>query len=219
MGKTSLSASSDATRQRVLRAAEQLFGAKGVENVSLREMTTLAGVNLAAVNYHFGSKDALAEAVFEALSARVNTSRLANLQAVLEAADQQQKRPEISDILLTFLRPYLDPQVEGEGALLAQLILKHRLAPSEMTRRIVAKYFDPMAREYVDAYQLALPQIPREEFYWRYMFVAGAVLLAATDQERVNRVSSISHGAVDGANALSTVDALVRFLAGGMAAA
>lgn len=205
------------TKQRVLRVAEALFADKGVENVSLRELTAAAGANLGAVNYHFGTKDVLVEAVFDALSARVNAERLAALDDVLATAASKKRKPAARAVLATFLRPYLQ-SVNGEGALLAQLVLKHRVAPSEMTRRIIARHFDPMARRYVDAFALACPDVPPSEFYWRYMFMAGAVILTATDRNRVNRVSNISEGALDGSNPEALIDALLRFLVGGIAA-
>lgn len=210
-------AEAEDTPQRVLRVAEALFAQKGVENVSLRELTAAAGASLGAVNYHFGSKDVLVEAVFDDLSARVNAQRLSALDAVLDAARKQRRKPRARDILLTFLQPYLERR-DGEGALLAQLVLKHRVAPSEMTRRIISQHFDPMARRYVAAYALACPDVPPADLQWRYMFVAGAVILTATDRERVNRVSSISGGALDGSDTDALVEALLRFLVGGISA-
>ncbi|MDY3198352.1 MAG: TetR family transcriptional regulator, partial [Pseudomonadaceae bacterium] len=52
------------TVERILDAAEQLFAEKGFAETSLRLITSKAGVNLAAVNYHFGSKKSLIQAVF-----------------------------------------------------------------------------------------------------------------------------------------------------------
>lgn len=76
MGDKQLFDSSADTKWRVIAAATHLFASKGMENVSLRELTTAAGVNLAAVNYHFGSKEALCEAVLDSLSGSVNARRL-----------------------------------------------------------------------------------------------------------------------------------------------
>jgi AcrR family transcriptional regulator len=205
------------TKLRILHFAQVLFAEKGVENVSLRELTTTAGTNLGAVNYHFGTKDVLVEAVFDQLSARVNTQRLLELSEILATAKQKRHRPSPRDILVTFLRPYLQSD-SGEGALLAQLVLKHRVASSDITKRIIARHFDPMARQYVDAYVLACPGVPPQEFYWRYMFVAGSVIMTATDRNRANRVSSISQGTIDGSDTEALIDALLRFLIGGISA-
>ena len=210
--------SQDDTPQRMLKAATALFAERGVEKASLRELTQLAEVNLAAVNYHFGSKDALVEAVFEDLARRVNAMRLRNLQVVLDAADAQAARPDLEAILNTFIEPYLGPDTVAESALLAQLVLKHRLAPSAMTTRIIKRHFDPMAKRYVAAFVAACPAVDPSEFYWRYMFMAGAVILTSTDRRRSNRVERISDGAFSATDPQALRAALMRFLRGGMAA-
>ena len=68
------------TRTRILDAAEELFMQHGFEGTSMRALTTRAGVNLAAVNYHFGSKDALIEAVFRRRLDPVNLARMAEVE-------------------------------------------------------------------------------------------------------------------------------------------
>jgi AcrR family transcriptional regulator len=68
------------TRTRILDAAEELFMQHGFEATSMRQLTAKAGANLAAVNYHFGSKDALVEAVFRRRLDSMNTARIAELE-------------------------------------------------------------------------------------------------------------------------------------------
>src|SRR2546425_2393184 len=67
------------TRTRILDAAEELFMQHGFEGTSMRLLTTKAGVNLAAVNYHFGSKHALIEAVFRRRLDPLNVARISGL--------------------------------------------------------------------------------------------------------------------------------------------
>lgn len=200
------------TKWRVIAAATHLFATKGMENVSLRELTTAAGVNLAAVNYHFGSKDALFEAVLDDLAERVNERRLAALSRLLASAKGAGEVPSLEGILDTFMQPYLGVDKGGEGALLAQLVLKHRLSPNEMTTRIVRKHFDPLAREYISAFTLACPEVNPSEFYWRYMFMAGTVILTSTDRSNSNRISTISKGEFDASDPVALNRSLMRFL-------
>src|SRR3989442_356168 len=68
------------TRTRILDAAEELFMLHGFEGTSMRLLTSRAGVNLAAVNYHFGSKDALIEALFRRKLDPMNPARIAELE-------------------------------------------------------------------------------------------------------------------------------------------
>lgn len=206
------------TKWKVISAATHLFAEKGMENVTLRELTASAGVNLAAVNYHFGSKDALCEAVLDSLAASVNERRLASLNKVLETAESLGVAPSLEEILDTFMRPYLGPDQGGEGALLAQLVLKHRLSPNEMTTRIVQRHFDPLARDYIRAFEKACPAVNPSAFYWRYMFMAGTVIVTSTDRSKTNRITTISNGRFDASDSDALHRSLMEFLVSAISA-
>lgn len=218
MGDKHLFESSADTKWKVIAAATHLFAAKGMENVSLRELTTAAGVNLAAVNYHFGSKEALCEAVLDSLAGSVNARRLAQLDAVLGEASSANRLPPLEGILESFMSPYLGADQGGEGALLAQLVLKHRLSPNEMTTRIIRRHFDPLARKYIAAFALACPHVDPSSFYWRYMYMAGTVILTSTDRSNSNRISTISGGKYDASDPVALNRSLMSFLVAAISA-
>src|SRR5204863_5155785 len=90
------------TRARILNVAEELFGERGLDRVSIRDITNTARVNLAAINYHFGSKEDLIAAVFERRVVPVNQARLTALDAVEQSA---KRHPKLEDILEAFIRP------------------------------------------------------------------------------------------------------------------
>lgn len=203
-------------RNRIIQTAVSLFASKGAGAVSLRELTAQAGVNVAAVNYYFRSRSGLEEAVFEDVAKRVNRQRQEALQAVLHRAEEAHAVPSLEAIIDTFIAPYLENA--NEGALLAQLILKHRVGPTTLTRRLIRTHFDPMARRYVSALALANPKIDADEFVWRYMFMTSVVVLTATDRGKTNRVSSLSAGRLDAADTQQLKEALMRFLVGGLRA-
>ena len=98
------------TRTRILDAAEELFMQHGFEGTSMRQLTSRAGVNLAAVNYHFGSKDALIEAVFRRRLDPMNTARVAALDA-LEAGGA----PTADAIIRAFVGPSLRMMEDAKG--------------------------------------------------------------------------------------------------------
>lgn len=214
---TAASQASD-PKTKILATAVALFAERGVAGASLRELTAKAGVNIAAVNYHFGSKAGLEEAVFEDLAVRINKTRLESLKAVLKAAEQQGQAPALEDILETFIEPYLGDTAPGQGELLAQLILKHRLAPTPLTTRLMRTHFDPMAKKYIAAFAAACPQVNAQEFVWRYMFMTSAVVLTATDRHKNNRVMTISSGKLSATDSGALRSSLMRFLVGGFAA-
>lgn len=211
--------SSDDAKTKIIKVAVSLFAEHGANNVPLRELTMQAGVNIAAVNYYFGSRSALEEAVFEEVASRANKQRLAALKALLKAAADANTTPSLEGIIDTFTEPYLGESISNEGALLAQLILKHRDTPTEMTKRLVHAHFDPMAKKYVSALSLALPHVSQDELVWRYMFMTSTVVLTATDRSKNNRVAAISSGMLDAADTQSLRAALMRFLVGGLCAA
>src|SRR5437762_11351711 len=90
------------TRSRILDGAEELFGERGLDRVSIRDITRKAKANLAAINYHFGSKEDLIAAVFERRVVPVNEARLAALDVVEKAVGK--KSPKLEAILEAFIR-------------------------------------------------------------------------------------------------------------------
>lgn len=207
----------DPTQDRILATAEALFASKGVEKTSLRELTAAAGVNVGAVNYYFRSKDALAEAVFERVSARVNLRRTTELDKHLRAVRRSKQPPQLDTIIESFIRPYVEESA-GDGALLAQLILQHRLSPSPMTTRIIERHFDPMAKKYIRALSQALPGVPAVEQYWRYTFMVSTVVLTVTDRGSDSRLARLSGGSADPTREEELRRYLLRFLKGGLTA-
>jgi AcrR family transcriptional regulator len=109
------------TKDRIIEAAEQLFAESGIAATSLRHITSRAGVNLAAVNYHFGSKDALVEAVYRRHLEPLNSARLNNLEQ-LEAAAKG--RPlGVETIVRAFVEPLVEQARTGDsGAVLTRLL-------------------------------------------------------------------------------------------------
>lgn len=93
------------TQERILDSAERLFAENGYDQTSLRTITSNAGVNLAAVNYHFGSKEKLVRKVFERKMAPLNHVRIDNLEQVLSEARGKGVRPAVRDLLVAFINP------------------------------------------------------------------------------------------------------------------
>ena len=204
----------DLARDRLLRTAELLFAVKGIDQVTLRELTAAAQTNVAAVNYHFGSKAALIESVFDQLALRVNKERLKRLEAYLETAAARGTPVKVGPILDNFLEPYFDSA--GSGRLLARLILQNRVAPTRYTRNLIKRHFDPLARRHVDALMLACPGVRRSELVWRYSFMIGAVVLPLTETD--SRVSRLSDSLADTKDQRAFRSALMRFLTSGIGA-
>ena len=206
------------TKRKIIDAALVLFAANGIDGVPVRAITTHAGVNVAAIHYHFGGMDAVAEAVFGELSARVNARRTAKLAEILSQAKSKRRKPDVADIVATFADPYLGENATTEGQLLAQLILKHRLSPSPMTEQVIKKHFDPMAKQFVAALHTAVPEVPLSQMFWRYMLMVSTVVLTLSDRGKTNRLRRLSNGEADASNVAALRHALLEFVVGGIRA-
>ena len=169
------------TRTRILDAAEELFMQHGFEGTSMRLLTTKAGVNLAAVNYHFGSKDALIEAVFHRRLDPMNLARIAELDK-LESADPS---PSPEAIIRAFITPGLRLMADGKdgGRNFTRLLGRAYTEPNKQVRQLIGQMYAPAMQRYKAVLERSLPQMPRDELVWRMHFMFGtlAYTLAATD--------------------------------------
>jgi AcrR family transcriptional regulator len=169
------------TRTRILDAAEELFMQHGFEGTSMRLLTAKAGVNLAAVNYHFGSKHALVEAVFRRRLDPMNAARIAELDK-LEADTTRTPSPEA--IIRAFITPSLRLMADAkDGRNFTRLLGRTYTEPNKLVRQLIGQMYEPAMQRYKAALERALPQMPREELVWRMHFMFGtlAYTLAATD--------------------------------------
>ena len=165
------------TRTRILDAAEELFMQHGFEGTSMRHLTARAGVNLAAVNYHFGSKHALIEAVFRRRLDPMNTERIAALDRL------ENLSPE--NIIRAFIGPSLRLIEDGKGGgrNFIRLLGRTYTEPAKTVRQLIGQMYAPAMERYKKALERALPQMPADELVWRMHFMFGtlAYTLAATD--------------------------------------
>jgi AcrR family transcriptional regulator len=201
------------TRTRILDAAEELFMQQGFGGTSMRLLTSKAGVNLAAVNYHFGSKDALIEAVFRRRLDPMNVARIAALEA-LEANGT----PDADAIIRAFVGASLRmlEDAKGGGRNFIRLLGRTYTEPAKGIRHLIGLMYAPTMQRYKAALERALPQMPREELVWRMHFMFGtlAYTLAATDTVQLIAGSKPE----DRYDARLLEDRLTAFLASGLAA-
>ena len=171
------------TKARILDAAEALFMEHGYEATSLRSITATAEVNLAAVNYHFGSKEELFQAVLTRRLDPMNQARV-ELLTRLEARAEPSPLP-CERILMALLIPALklarDPERGGKDFL--RLLGRAYADPAPFIRRFLSEQYAVMIARFKAAFARALPQLPRKELSWRLHFIMGALsyTLAGTD--------------------------------------
>jgi AcrR family transcriptional regulator len=156
------------TKTRILDAAEKLFGENGFDATSLRDITTEADVNLAAVNYHFQSKESLIEAVIMRAAGPINEKRIALL-------DASGPNPTLEKILEAFVSPILEQDFEPMAPLMARV-----LASPDVMKKVFAKHMEALSKRFAECVQKALPELSHDDAIWRLHFTAGAMAHTVT---------------------------------------
>ncbi|NNE60337.1 MAG: TetR/AcrR family transcriptional regulator [Woeseia sp.] len=178
----------EATRGRILDAAERLFAKRGFEGVTVRQIMSQAGADVALAYYHFKSKRDLFDAVLLRRAQTLNSLRLAALEG-LEKRDSDDP-PSIEEIIEAFTQPLLevldsDPEEWRDYmALVAQVNNSPEWGGALMTR-----FFDPLVKRFLDALRVALPGCREEDLFWSYHFLSGALTLTFAETGRLDNLS------------------------------
>jgi AcrR family transcriptional regulator len=164
-----------ATKVALLDSAERLFSQNGIEGTSVREIIKAAGVNLGAINYHFGTKDRLALEVFARRIEPVNRERIARLDA-LEAAAGSQK-VKLEQIIEALIRPVMESEDPGAKNCedLMRLISRSFQEANPEVKKFVEQQFSEVAHRFDAAILRAVPGLPPGEMFWRMCFLHGAL--------------------------------------------
>ena len=167
------------TRERILDAAERLFSERGFDGTSIRDVTADAGVNLAAVHYHFGSKEDLLRAVLDRVVLPTNEERL----RLMQEAFAQPGGPPIGDLLKAFILPELRMARElGErGPTITRLIGRMFSEPNEVVHHLAMDLFSDVGGCLIQGLQQALPDLPEEEVAFRMQCVVGVFTFFMAD--------------------------------------
>jgi AcrR family transcriptional regulator len=157
------------TQGKILDTAERLFGEQGYAGTSLRQIISEAGVNLAAIHYHFGNKEELLDHVIMRKAKPVNEERLALLDRY--EAEAGSASVPLEKLLQAFLGPPLSRIKEspGFGRLMGRLY-GEGLMPS-----IAEKHFHTVVSRFGAAFGRALPHLSEQELAMRRQFMVGAM--------------------------------------------
>ena len=163
------------TRERILDVAERLFARRGLDAVSVRDITREAGANLGGINYHFGTKRKLILAVFDRRMTPLTQERFSALDALEKAAGAG--AVPLESLLEAMFRPAvlhaLDKQ--GGGAVFARLMARLMLEPNPGLEPFLRAHIEPVVRRFDAALMRAMPNLSAKDVFWRMHLLIGAL--------------------------------------------
>ncbi len=204
------------TKERILDADEKLFMERGFVATSMRLITAKAKVNLAAVNYHFGSKEKLVKEIFARRLGPLNYERIVHLDELEKAAAGKPLSPEqiLEAFLTSALRLKRDP-LQG-GAMFLRLLGRVFTEPPGHMKTFLPEQYREVVVRYKAALARALPHLPEEELLCRMHFMFGAIAYAMAGSDALRLVCS--YALDDAKNADAITRHLMPFLVSGMRA-
>ncbi len=195
------------TKDRILGAAEELFAQFGFSGTSLRQVTSRADVNIAAVNYHFGSKENLVNEVFRRRMDGMSADRLSALKAAVD-----QSPDELEPILAAFVEPALAlAQDRHGGGAFVRVVARAYAEKNDSLRKFLSDHYGHVLRDFAKAIATCVPSLSKEELYWRLDFLAGALTYAMADFGLIKRPAGVS----EKAHRERAARELIRFAAAG----
>ncbi|MEW6643793.1 MAG: TetR/AcrR family transcriptional regulator [Pseudomonadota bacterium] len=179
--------STDETKTAILTAAEQLYAERSFGEVSLRDIVAAAGVNLAAVNYHFGSKDELLAELFLSRASALNRERFTELKAAEAAGDG---RADVEAILRALAGPPIRwcLGADRQRSAAARFMTRASVETVPPIRKIVERDITHL-RRFAEALLRALPERRDVDVYWGLHFTLAMIRQTITDSDRLRKLS------------------------------
>jgi AcrR family transcriptional regulator len=200
------------TRQRIVEVAETLFASEGYDAVGLRDIIRVAGINSAAVHYHFGTKEALFLHILRLRAEPIAAGRM-------EAFTKLRARGPLvlSEVIEAFLRPALaQPSHEPGRANYAELRARLSGKQEPSVRALLAEIFDASSNMFLGAIRECLPDLPEADLYYRFHFLLGTMVYAMANP---GRIQDLSLGDTDPFDLDEVLAHLVPFIEAGFRAA
>jgi len=197
-----MSTRSFSTKDRILDAAERLFALHGFTATSLRQVTGLAEVNSAAVNYHFGNKEMLINEVFRRRMDIMSAQRLAQLAAARAAQPMT-----LEAVLAAFIEPALAMarNRKGGGAFI-RVIARAYAENNASLRKFLSVRYGHVQREFARAIATCVPHLDKQTLYWRMDFLAGSLTYAMSEFGLIKRPAGVSEAAHQARAAQQLID-------------
>ena len=177
------------TREQILDAAEALFAEHGINGVSLRAIVGAAGANIAAIHYHFGSRERLIEEVMVRYAKRITDEHVRRLADCREGPGRP---PLLDQVVAACLAPALHANRRPEDDGISKYNrLRARLAAetTDFARQVIVKCYDDAGQRQIAALSKVLPQLSREDLLWRYHVMLSIMIFSAPVANRLEHLS------------------------------
>ena len=180
------------SRERIRDAAEQIFATHGYEGASMRLIAEQAGVAQALLHYHFQNKDTLYAAVFERRSSTINERR----SRLLDELFSNNKSPVLEDVLGILFLPVVPfgEERQSDYDAFQQIVTAASVSSDLRSKELMTRYYDPIARRFIDAFQKVVPGLSEKSAIWSYLFALGARMQAQSRSNRAARLAGLSKG-------------------------
>ena len=203
-------ANGDQTKEKIINAAEFLFGGQSFDTVSLRDITNLAGVTLALASYHFGTKENLYAAVVSRRAHTLNEARRKRLAEVEKSGAMT-----LEALLDAFMRPLFDHMQSGDDGWQAYVMVISKLGQSDTRLEVLKENFDETASLFIKHIRPLLPHLSEEDLMRGFSYVLILMLQAVSKNRRLDSLSSGRYRAADLDKAYKL---LLKFVTAGMLA-
>jgi AcrR family transcriptional regulator len=200
------------TADRIIEVATRLFAEYGIDAVAIRDIAIEASVNNASINYHFGTKELLVREVYRRLFVVLNERRLKALDACEASAEGRALAPEA--IVRALVGPMVNfsTSVEHGGIYLVRLTYHAYGLRRNFIQESIDEQVDHIALRFVDALERAIPDVSREDLFWRFDFAIGAWQHILLDVHRGHRLKRLSNGLCDTDDNQRIIDQLTASL-------
>lgn len=195
-------------RQAILDVAEALFAENGIAGTSVRSILATVGANVAAVHYHFGSKEKLVEEVFRRRADRIASERILGLKRALADPDEVWR---LERIIRAFLESGFTGGDTPEGAArFARLRARISTEDSDLARRLLGECFDASSQQFIAAFEKVLPNLDSTAIAWRFHAMLGIMVYTMANP---GRIQALTENHCDPSDYMAAVDHLVPIVA------
>ena len=197
----------------ILDAAEDTFASSGYEGAKMRQIAETAGVAQGLIHYHFGNKEKLFESMVARRSGHINNKR-AELLDDLFASNTV---PALEDVIAALFRPTIETglSMAKDGGSFSRVLVAFANSAEPREQALAERYYDPIARKYIDAFRQIEPQLSKADAVWAYMFAIG---VGMTMMAKTGRSLRLSDGVCDDGNINEMLEKIVLYICGGIRA-